>query len=74
MLLIDGGAQFPLLCVCTKFWGFSRTSRGLDAFLEPWGGDGPVLCNFNAVHKMEPESFTVFINILRRYVRMFSQH
>lgn len=36
------------------------------AFLESWGGNGPVLCNYNSIHKMEPESFTVFMNIIKR--------
>lgn len=27
-----------------------------------------MLCNYNSIHKMEPESFTVFMNILRRRV------
>ncbi|CAM9108296.1 unnamed protein product, partial [Scytosiphon promiscuus] len=43
-----------------------RGGGRLDDFLDAWGGEGPVLCNFNTIHKMEPESFTVFMNILKR--------
>ncbi|CAM9221466.1 unnamed protein product [Discosporangium mesarthrocarpum] len=43
-----------------------RRRRGLNKVLEPWGGSGPVFCNYNSIHKMEPESFTVFMDILRR--------
>eukprot|EP00752_Nemacystus_decipiens_P009479 g8475.t1 len=42
------------------------SSRGLGDFLDSWGGEGPVLCNYNSIHKMEPESFTVFMNIVKR--------
>lgn len=26
------------------------------------------MCNYNAIHKMEPESFGVFMNIIKRFV------
>eukprot|EP00903_Cladosiphon_okamuranus_P006818 g6643.t4 len=45
-----------------------RSSRGLTGFLDSWGTEGPVLCNFNAIRKMEPESFGVFMNIIKRWV------
>ena len=46
-----------------------RSTRGLDGYLNRWGGEGPVLCNYNSIHKMEPDSFTVFTNILKRWSR-----
>lgn len=52
---------------CSNLY-FLRSSRGLGGFLESWGGKGPVLCNYNSIHKMEPESFTVFMNIMKRCV------
>eukprot|EP00903_Cladosiphon_okamuranus_P011215 g10582.t1 len=43
-----------------------RSSRGMTGFLDSWGTNGPVVCNFNSKHKMEPESFGVFMNIIKR--------
>lgn len=45
---------------------FLRSSRGLGDFLGSAGGQGPVLCNYNSIHKMEPDSFAVFMNIMKR--------
>ncbi|CAM9888575.1 unnamed protein product, partial [Ectocarpus sp. 4 AP-2014] len=53
-------------CQASVRQDFGPKSRGLDGFLDPWGGRGPVLCNYNTIHKMEPESFTVFMNIIKR--------
>ncbi|CAM9809280.1 unnamed protein product, partial [Ectocarpus fasciculatus] len=54
-------------CQASVRQDFGPKSRGLDGFLDPWGGRGPVLCNYNSIHKMEPESFTVFMNIIKRF-------
>lgn len=49
----------------------SRSSRGLTGFLNSWRTKGPVVCNFNTIHKMEPESFGVLMNIIKRCESMY---
>lgn len=64
----DSDLSLHVLIILSSGFVVRRRSRGLDGLLDEWGGEGPVLCNYNSIHKMEPQSFTVFMNIMRRYV------